>query len=99
MPAYLIADLTVTDPDAFRKYQEAVPAIIAAHGGRYLVRGGASRVLEGHWEPGRLVVLEFPDPERAEAFWTSEDYARIADWRQQASLSNIVLVEGVTPPS
>lgn len=95
MSVYLIGELEITDPDTFRRYQEAVPELIAAHGGRYLVRGGAAQVLEGDWDPQRLVVLEFPNRDAAHAFWDGDDYARIAPWRREASVSKVVLVEGV----
>ena len=61
MPAYLYATLDVTDPAAYEQYRQKVPALIAAHGGRYLVRGGATEVLEGNAQPLRQVILEFPD--------------------------------------
>ena len=61
MAAYLIADIEVTNPEGFKKYQEAVPATIAKHGGKYLVRGGEVEPKEGDWTPTRMVVLEFPN--------------------------------------
>ena len=60
MTAYLIADVEVTHPVAFEEYKKRVPAVIAAHGGRYLVRGAASEVLEGTWLPSRTSIIEFP---------------------------------------
>ena len=60
MPAYVIADVTVTDPATMEEYRKQVPATIAKYGGRYLVRGGAHQTLEGEWKPSRLVILEFP---------------------------------------
>ena len=53
MTAYLIADITITDPEGFKEYQQAVPAIVEKHGGRYIVRGGDPEVLEGDWNPSR----------------------------------------------
>ncbi len=43
MPAYMIVQLNVTDPDRFARYREAVPSVVEAFGGRYIVRGGAGR--------------------------------------------------------
>src|SRR5439155_739221 len=65
MPAYLIANVNVQDPATFEQYRKQVPATIAKHGGRYLVRGGRVERLEGSWNPTRLVVLEFPSMEQA----------------------------------
>ena len=61
MAAYVLADITILDPDLYEDYRRQVPALIEKYGGRYLVRGGASEVLEGEWQPNRLIVLEFPD--------------------------------------
>jgi uncharacterized protein (DUF1330 family) len=61
MAADVIADIAVADPDAYEEYRRQVPAVIEKYGGRYLVRGGASEVFEGDWQPNRLILLEFPD--------------------------------------
>lgn len=97
MAAYLIADIEITDAETFGKYQQKVPELVARHGGRYLVRGGEHQVLEGDWEPTRLVVLEFPDLTQAHEFWHSDDYGEIVEWRRAATNSRVVLVEGSTP--
>lgn len=95
MSAYLLANVDVTDPAAYETYRQEVPALIAAHGGRYLVRGGASEVLEGDMVPNRLVVLEFPGMAQLKAFYHSADYQRLVRIRQSASSGSIVAVEGV----
>ena len=61
MPAYLIADTHITDHATYDEYKRQVAPLIAKFGGRFLVRGGAHEVLEGTWQPARLVVIEFPD--------------------------------------
>ena len=95
MPAYLIVNITVHDREAFEAYRAQAPAVIAAHGGRYLVRGGPVEVMEG--EPGfnRVVVLEFPTVEAARGFCHSADYAPLIALRRAASTAHIALVEGV----
>ncbi len=59
MAAYIHAEIEITDPEAYEEYRRQVPAMIAAHGGRYLVRGGAAELLEGEGAPQREVILEF----------------------------------------
>jgi uncharacterized protein (DUF1330 family) len=95
MAAYLIANITVTDPAGFEAYRLAVPAVIARFGGRYLVRGGAVAVKEG--EPGlnRVVILEFPDMAAAQAFYHSEDYAPLIAMRLASTTGSLALVEGM----
>ena len=95
MPAYLIAQLTVTDPATFEAYRAAVPTVIARHGGRYLVRGGALEVLEGSLPHQRLVVLAFDDMAAARRFYESPDYRKILPRRLAAAAGPVVLVEGM----
>ena len=94
MPAYLVARIEVRDAAGFDAYREAVTPVIAQHGGRYLVRGGAMDVLEGKPPPGRLVVVEFPTMDAARAFYGSADYAPVLNLRLDSTDSEVVLVEG-----
>jgi uncharacterized protein (DUF1330 family) len=94
MPGYVIADVDVHDPDAYAEYRKRVPATLAAYGGRFVVRGGETEVLEGDWRPHRIVVLEFPSVEQARAWWSSEEYREPKAMRQAASTGSLLLVEG-----
>jgi uncharacterized protein (DUF1330 family) len=95
MPAYLIANVNVHDAAAFEEYRRQVPATIAKHGGRYLVRGGRVERLEGTWSPARLVVLEFPSMEQARRWYDSEDYRGPKALRLTCAMSDVLFVEGV----
>jgi uncharacterized protein (DUF1330 family) len=95
MPAYILLDVDVTDPDKYAEYAQQAPTTLAAYGGKYLVRGGAAESLEGGWQPKRLVVLEFPDLERATSWWTSEEYRAPKAMREAAAKSRTVIVQGV----
>ena len=75
MPAYLVVHVDVQDPVRYESYKAMAPASIRQYGSRYLTRGGAMEVLEGDWEPKRLVLLEFTSAEQARAFWHSSEYA------------------------
>ena len=94
MAAYIYANVEVTDLDAYETYRAEVPALIAAHGGRYLVRGGAVTVLEGPGVPQRQVILEFPDMGQLQAFYRSPDYQRLIAVRQGASNATLWAIEG-----
>ncbi len=94
MPAYLIAEIDVTDPKAYEEYKKIAPGVIAKFGGKYLVRGGAVEAREGNWTPKRLVVLEFPSMDRARAFHGSPEYAPALAMRGKAAKSKVILVEG-----
>lgn len=95
MKTYLIADISVHDMEKFNEYRQLVPEIIAKHGGQYLVRGGKSEVKEGRWQPGRLVVIQFPSRKEAQAFLDDPEYAPIAQIRWAAAKTNLVLVDGL----
>ena len=94
MSAYIIGDITVQDLERYKKYVEQAPHFVAKHEGKYLVRGGAMQVLEGDWNPTRLVVLEFPSREHALAFAQDPEYQAIAVVRQEATASKLLIVEG-----
>ncbi|MGE0349884.1 DUF1330 domain-containing protein [Hydrogenophaga sp.] len=94
MPAYIYANVDVTDTETYETYRQQVPALIAAHGGRYLVRGGAVTVLEGDGVPHRQVILEFPDMAHLQAFYHSPEYQRLVAIRQRASTGTLFAIEG-----
>ena len=79
MPAYMVVQLKVTDADKFTRYREAVPTVVAAFGGRYIVRGGTVEALEGSHDGRRLVLFEFPSVEAIKRFWHSPEYAAEID--------------------
>ena len=95
MPAYLIVQLKVTDPDKFARYREAVPGVVEAFGGRYLVRGPAVDVLEGTHDGRRVVLFEFPSTEAIKRFWNSPEYAKVKPLRQDAAEVDAWAVPGV----
>lgn len=99
MAAYIIAEIEITDPEIYDRYRAQTPDVIAQYGGRFLVRGGRAETLEGDRQPGRLVVLEFPDVAAARLFYDSPEYKAIIGLRQQASTGRLILVEGHRPPA
>ncbi len=96
MSAYVIVDIEVLDSVPYEQYKHLAAQTVAAYGGRYLVRGGRSEVLEGEWEPSRLVILEFPTYERAEAWYSSAEYTTAKEIRRSAARMDMVLVEGMS---
>ena len=94
MAAYLVLDISIRDPTTYERYKTLAPPSLAQYGGRYLVRGGTATVLEGTWQPRRLVILEFPSVERARAWWDSPEYAAAKALRQACASTQMVLIEG-----
>ena len=95
MPAYIISDVTVSDAEPRQTYRTRAAASIARYGGHYLVRGGPIEKLEGVWLPQAIVIVEFPDLERARAWYRSPEYAYALEVRDQALSRNLILVDGV----
>ncbi|WP_430465611.1 DUF1330 domain-containing protein [Tabrizicola sp.] len=94
MTAYWIAHVTVTDPAAYQGYQALAPAAFAAHGARFLARGGAHEVLEGP-VLDRHVVIEFPSLAAARACYHSPEYQAAKARRDGAATAHVVIVEGL----
>lgn len=95
MPAYVIADVRVTDSVAYERYKALTPNAIAKNGGRFLSRGGQTEVLEGGWQPGRVVILEFPDYAAAKAFYDSPEYREAREARKDAADFTMIVVDGL----
>jgi uncharacterized protein (DUF1330 family) len=95
MPAYVIVETNITDPEQYDQYKDASPSAVAAGGGRFLVRGGELAVLEGDWQPSRLVMLEFEDLAAAKRWYESEVYQKAKQLREGAAHMRMVAVQGV----
>lgn len=94
MAAYVIVDIDVIDPARYEEYKRLAGPTVGLHGGRYIVRGGNVTKLEGDWEPGRLVVLEFPTVEQARMWWSGPDYVPARSIRQGCARTKMIIVEG-----
>ena len=95
MAVYVIVNVEVKDPAAYERYRAGVPALIAKHGGEYLVRGGKPEVLEGSWNLSRVALLRFPDRAAAMAFMEDPEYRPLKELRHRVANTDIVAVEGV----
>lgn len=95
MPAYLILDIDIRDPVKYERYKREVPALVARHGGEYLVRGGKHEIMEGDWRPTRLVLFRFPDRQAIRNLFNDPDYQPLKSVRHESAASNLVAVDGV----
>jgi uncharacterized protein (DUF1330 family) len=93
--AYVIVDINVTDPVQYEQYRALAGPAVEAGGGRFIVRGGATEVLEGDRVPNRIVVLEFPNMDAARAWYDSPQYAEAKAAREGAATGSFIAVEGV----
>ena len=90
---YWIARVDVLNADEYRAYVAANAEAFARYGGRFLVRAGQSETVEGQ-SRARNIVIEFPDYATALACLNSEEYKRAADFRDAASLIDLVVADG-----
>lgn len=95
MTAYLICDVDIRDKERYEAYKREVPALVAKHGGEYLVRGGEHEVIEGDWNPARIVLFKFPDRAAIHAFLADPAYRPLAELRHSIATSRLVAVDGL----
>ena len=95
MPGYVvIVDSEVTDDAVFAEFFEQVPATVAAYGGKYLIRGGPTEVMEGDWTPHVVVVVEFDNVEKARTWLNSPEYTEIKQLRLRSANTSVLVFEG-----
>ena len=95
MAGYAIIHDEIQDQALFAEFRRRVGATVEAHGGRYLVRGGAIEVMDGDWSPDRIVVVEFDSVDQARAWLNSPEYTEIKQIRMKAASASVIIVEGV----
>ena len=95
MSAYVIVEIEVQDPVGYEEYKKQAAATVHAHGGKYIVRGGKTEVLEGDWQPKRIVILEFESVDCAKEWLNCEEYREPRKMRHATAKTNMILVEGV----
>ena len=95
MTAYAIVDVDVFDIEDYLLYQKALAPLLEAAGARYLARGGEFRVYEGDYQPGRLILVEFPSLESMDEFYESAAYQALKPQRQACSSSRIIAVQAL----
>lgn len=93
--AFLMVDVSVTDPAKLAAYREQVPAVVGPQGGRFVIRTDKIDTVEGDWRPERLTVVGFPDMASLRACYFSDAYQPLRDLRLSATHSRGILVEGV----
>ena len=96
MAAYFISDASVKSPEALEIFRARALSSITRYGGRYLARAGSVEPVEGTWKPSAIVIIEFPDLERAKTWYRSAEYAAALAVRDNAISRHMILVEGMT---
>jgi len=94
MKAYLILDFAVSDVPAFIEYVDKIPVLLRKHKGKYLVEGVTPEIIEGEWNPEKIVVLEFETEEHANSFLSDVEVKTLFAIRHKTTKSNLIRVSG-----
>ena len=95
MPAYVIVEIDIVDSAGYEEYKKLAGATVEKYGGKYVVRGGRTEVLEGDWNPKRIVVLQFDSPRHAKDWLNSKEYREPRKMRHRTARANMILLEGI----
>ncbi len=95
MTAYVIFDIKVNNPDGYEDYKKLAPPAILKYGGKYIARGGEKKILEGDWNPERVVILEFENINNAKKWINSPEYEVARKLRHKYASSNVIVVQGL----
>lgn len=98
MSAYLIADVSISDPNKYSEYLKFVGLTLTAYGGEVIIAvgehsGGKIEVFEGNWDPKHLVIVKFENFEQIKKWYLSPEYQKIMNIRDESSQGNIISVE------
>lgn len=92
MSAFVLVEVNIHDPEVYEEYKKLTPGSIEPFGGKFVIRGLPVQVMEGEWKHDRLVLLEFPDKEKALEWYNSDGYQKAKNIRQKASVANFFIV-------
>ncbi|RIW15844.1 DUF1330 domain-containing protein [Algoriphagus lacus] len=92
MSAFVLVEVDIHDPEVYEEYKKLTPGSIEPFGGKFVIRGLPVQVMEGEWKHDRLVLLEFPDKEKALEWYNSDLYQKAKNIRQKASVANFFIV-------
>jgi uncharacterized protein (DUF1330 family) len=94
MAAYVVVEVSVTDPQTFQEYRKLTPSTVQEFGGRFIVLGGQKQPLEGDWQGAHVALIEFPTIERANEWYNSPAYARAKAIRQKSARTKMIILQG-----
>jgi uncharacterized protein (DUF1330 family) len=92
MSAFVLVEVDIHDPEVYEEYKKLTPGSMEPYGGKFVIRGNPIQVMEGEWTHDRLVLLEFPNKEKALEWYNSENYQKAKKIRQKASSANFFIV-------
>ena len=95
MTAYVIVDNHIIHDGPYEAYINAIGETVEQFNGKYLVRGGEIIFSDSEWNPPRLVVIAFPNRDKAMAWVNSKELAPLHEMRKRYAESQMIVIEGV----
>ena len=95
MTAYIIVQINITNKEPYKEYLNKVTSIVKKYGGEYIIRGGKYKTMLGKWNFERTVVIKFPSYNKALEWYNSKEYEPIKKIREENSLGNAIIIEGL----
>ena len=95
MSGYVISNIDVKNPEAYKEYIDKVKPIVEKFGGEYLVRAGEYKVIDGEWKYPRTVIIKFSSYEKALEWYNSEEYQPVKPIRLANSVANGIIIQGI----
>ncbi|MGH8997967.1 MAG: DUF1330 domain-containing protein [Acidimicrobiia bacterium] len=90
--AYVIARITVTNPEPYQRYMGAFRDVLSRHDGK-VVAVGVPEVLEGSEPHERIAMIRFADADGARRWYRSPEYQQISEDRRAGADVVIVLLD------
>ena len=95
MSAYLVVDTKIENAEEYEQYKKLAKPIAEQYGGSYIARGGELDIRETDlWSPTRVVIIEFPDMQSAQAFIDSDEYAPVKPLRHNNAKCTLFIIDG-----
>jgi len=89
-----MANIHIRDEAGYQKYLDMAEEVFSMYRGTYLAVDKDPQLLEGEWKPGRAVLIRFDSREDFEAWYRSDDYQEILQYRLASSISDAILIRG-----
>ena len=95
MSGYIIVQINITNKEKYKEYLNQVTSIAEKYGGKYIIRGGKTKIMLGKWDYERTVVIKFPSYDAALEWHNCDEYAPVKKIREDNSEGNLIIIEGL----
>ncbi len=94
MSVYFMVNIEIINELDYQLYLDRSEEVFSKYKGTYLVVDNAPKVLEGKWNYSRAVLIHFDTQEDFDAWYHSDEYQEILQYRLSASDCDAILIHG-----